>query len=214
MRDSYHEELDAVTAAIVEMTGSVGGAMARATTALLDADLSLAESVISHDDEIDATYREIEERCLELLARQQPVAGDLRVIVTSLRMVADLERMGDHAVHISKIARRRYPTRAIPPELREAIMEMGHAAERIVTKAGTVIASKDVSTAEELEKDDDVMDGLHRRLFAVLLDDAWPYGIEAAVDITQAGRYYERFADHAVSLARRVVYLVTGERPV
>jgi phosphate transport system protein len=213
MRDTYHDELDAISASLVEMTNLVGSAMSRATTALLDADLKLAEMVIANDEAVDALYRETEARAFDLLARQQPVASDLRVLVTSLRMVADLERMGDNAVHVAKIARRRYPSSAVPATLRSNVLQMGHAAEEIVAKAGSVIAGRDIAMAAELEKDDDVMDELHRQLFTSILDDEWSAGVEAAIDITLAGRYYERFADHAVSVARRVVYLVTGERP-
>ncbi len=211
MRDTYHIELDEVTDLLVEMTRLVAGAMRRASGALLDADLTLADSAIEGDMAVDAIYQEIEKRCFELLARQQPVASDLRTIVTGLRMVADLERSGDLALHLAKLARRRYPDCAIPAELRDTILEMSQVAERITTKAGSVIANRDIEQAEELEEDDDVMDALHRRLFTVMLDDDWPYGVETTIDIALAGRYYERFADHAVSVARRVVYLVTGE---
>ena len=214
MRDAYHDELDGISASLVEMTNLVGSAMSRATTALLDADLNIAETVITADEQVDALYRDVEARAFDLLARQQPVASDLRVIVTSLRMVAELERMGDLALHVAKIARRRYPGSAVPPELRSTLLEMGHVAQEIVAKAGSVIAGRDVQLAAELERDDDVMDALHKRLFTVILDDSWKGGMEAAIDITLAGRYYERFADHAVSVARRVVYLVTGERVV
>ncbi len=213
MRDAYHEELDRISGSLVEMANMAGSAMSKATTALLDADLTMAEMVITADDAIDQVYRSTEERAFDLLARQQPVASDLRILVTSLRMVADLERMGDNAVHIAKIARRRYPGSAVPPELRSTVLKMGHAAEEIVAKAGSVIAGRDIAMAMELERDDDVMDDLHRNLLTKILDDdAWSGGIEAAIDLTLAGRYYERFADHAVSVARRVVYLVTGER--
>lgn len=214
MRDTYHEELGEITERLVEMTRLVSGAMRRATSALLDADLALAEGVIAADETIDEVYRQVEAKAFDLLATQQPVATDLRTIVTSLRMVADLERSGDLALHLAKQARRRYPVSAVPPELRSTILEMGQVAERIITKCGSVIALRDVQQALELESDDDVMDGLHRRLFTVMLDDSWPYGVEVAIDIALAGRYYERFADHAVSVARRIVYLVTGERPV
>ncbi len=212
MRDAYHDDLDAISDSMVEMTNLVGSAMSRATTALLDADLQMAESVITADEHVDELYRDVEKRAFDLLARQQPVASDLRIIVTSLRMVADLERMGDLALHVAKISRRRYPSSAVPPELRSTILQMGHVAEEIVAKAGSVIAGRDVDLAAELETDDDAMDDLHKKLFLVLLDDAWAGGVEQAIDITLAGRYYERFADHAVSVARRVVYLVTGER--
>ena len=145
------------------------------------------------------------------MARQQPVAGDLRVLVTSLRMVVDLERTGDYAVHLAKIARRRYPASAVPPEVRSIVLEMGQTAQRIAVKAGSVIASRDLDLAAELLRDDDTMDALHNKLFTTMLSSNWQYGTEAAIDVTLAGRYYERLADHAVAVARRVVYLVTGE---
>ena len=213
MRDAYHEDLDAITDHLVEMAGLVGSMMGRATTALLDADLALAEGVISADDTVDALYAKVEQLALDLLARQQPVASDLRVLITSLRMVADLERMGDHAMHVAKVARRRYPDHAIPRELRSTVLEMGQVAQQIVEKAGSVIAGRDVGLALELEGDDDVMDDYQKKLFTRLLSDERRVSVEAAIDVTLCGRYYERFADHAVSVARRVVFLVTGERP-
>jgi phosphate transport system protein len=213
MRDAYHEELESISHSLVEMANLVGSAMSRATTALLDADLQIAETVIAADEAVDELYRGLEAKAFDVLVRQQPVATDLRQVVTSLRMVADLERMGDLALHVAKVARRRYPASAVPAELRSTILEMGHAAEEIVAKAGSVIASRDVTLALELEKDDDVMDNLHRQLFTAMLSPGWDGGVEVAIDIALVGRYYERFADHAVSVARRVVYLVTGERP-
>lgn len=214
MRDAYHDELDAITESLVDLGNLVASAMGRSTTALLDADIQLAEGVIAGDDVIDQRYHEIEERAFELLARQQPVATDLRILVTSLRMVADIERAGDLALHVAKVARRRYPLSAIPAPLRSTILEMGQVAERIMVKAGEVIAARDVELAAELERDDDRMDDLHKQLFSVILGADWKGGIETAIDVTLIGRYYERFADHAVSVARRVVYLVTGERVV
>jgi phosphate transport system protein len=213
VRDVFHEELESIHESLIEMTNLVASAMARATTALLDADLQLAENVISADETVDLLRNEIEERAFDLMARQAPVATDLRTLVTTLRIVADLERMGDLALHVAKVSRRRYPGRAIPPELHSTILEMGQVAQRVVAKAGSVIASRDTDLAKELEADDDTMDNLHRRLFRVLLERPWPHGMEAAIDITLCGRYYERYADHAVSVARRVIYLVTGEMP-
>ncbi len=212
MRESYREELDDINACLVEMANSVGSAMSTATTALLDADVALADLVIAGDRHIDDARESIEQRCFTLLARQQPVAGDLRTITTAMRIVSDLERMGDLAEHIAKLARMRFPESAVPQDVRPAFLEAGHIAEMLVTKAATVIAKHDVEAARELETDDDAMDRLHRGLFRQLLSDDWPHGIETAIDVTLLGRYYERFADHAVSVARRVVYLVTGER--
>jgi phosphate transport system protein len=211
MRDAYHEELDSISDSLVEMARLVGSAIGRATTALLDSDLKVAESVIAADEKVDEIQRELENRAITLLARQQPVATDLRIVVTSLRMSADLERSGDLARHVAKLARLRFPESAVPRDLHSTILEMGQLAQRLVAKAGEVIVSKDVDDALQLEADDDRMDELHRTLFQHLLDDRWKHGIETAVDVTLVGRYYERFADHAVSVAKRVVYLVTGE---
>ncbi|MFE6865975.1 phosphate signaling complex protein PhoU [Kitasatospora sp. NPDC057692] len=211
MRDAYHEELDSIGDSLVEMARLVGSALGRATTALLDADLALAESVIAADEKINELHHELENRAIDLLARQQPVATDLRIVVTSLRMSADLERCGDLAQHVAKVARLRYPESAVPVDLHSTVLELGQLAQRLVAKAGLVIATKDVDKALELEQDDDAIDALHRELFAHLIDERWHHGIETAVDVTLVGRYYERFADHAVSVAKRVVYLVTGE---
>ncbi|HEU5354634.1 MAG TPA: phosphate signaling complex protein PhoU [Actinocrinis sp.] len=211
MRDVYHEELDSIGRTLIEMTGLVGAAMGRATAALLEADLQVAESVISADDAVDALQNELDNRALDLLARQQPVAGDLRTIITSLRMSADLERMGDLARHIAKVARLRYPEIAIPQELRPMIQEMGRIAGELAQKTAEIIDGRDVDAARELPEDDDEMDELHRALFRALLDQKTEYSVETAIDVTLIGRYYERFADHSVSVARRLIFLVTGE---
>ncbi len=213
MRDVYHDELDAVGRSLLDMTALVRAAMERATNALLDGDLAGAEWVISEDARIDALRQDLEERTFLLLARQQPVATDLRVLVSSLRVVADLERMGDLALHIAKVARMRYPEIAVPLELRDVISQMGEVALSLVDKVGAVIEGRDVALAQAIEVEDDSMDALHRKLFTLLLSDNWSHGTEAAIDMTLLGRYYERYADHAVAVARRVVYIVTGHRP-
>ncbi|MEU8975425.1 phosphate signaling complex protein PhoU [Streptomyces monashensis] len=211
MREAYHEELATISAGLVEMARLVGSAIGRATTALLDADLPLAESVISADTKVDDLQRELEDRAIALLARQQPVATDLRTIVTSLRMSADLERSGDLAAHVAKLARLRFPEPAVPVDLHRTILEMGQLAQRLMAQAAEVLITQDVEAALQLEQDDDRMDELHRTIFQHLMDDRWKHGVETAVDVTLVGRYYERFADHAVAVAQRVVYLVTGE---
>jgi phosphate transport system protein len=186
-------------------------AVTRATQALLTADAEIAERVISDDAAIDAARERVEARSFELLALQQPVASDLRMLVAALRMVADLERMGDLSVHVAKVARLRVPLVAVPAELVPTIERMATVAEKMVGTVAGIIAERDVEGARQLEEDDEEMDQLRRSSFRLMLDDSWPHGVEAAVDIALLGRYYERIADHAVSLARRVVYLVTGE---
>lgn len=210
MRDNYHDHLDAVGADLFEMSRLVARAVAQATAALVSADRTIAEQVIDGDEAVNALYRNVETQAHDLLARQQPVAVDLRVLVTSLRIVVDLERAGDYAVHLAKIARRRHPAPAVPDDLRETVLSMGRTAEAIVRKAGDVIASRDLDLAAELEGDDDAMDDLHRRLFTLILQGPGN-DIEAAIDATLAGRYFERLADHAVSVGRRITYMVTGE---
>ena len=211
MRDAFHEDLDSINQTLVDMSTLVAGAMGRATTALLTANLELAEDVIADDDRVDAIQHELDNKTLDVMARQQPVASDLRNLVTSLRMSADFERMGDFAHHIARIARMRYPNTAVPAELTATIQSMGDVAVALITKVTGLLQSRDINVALEVERDDDEMDKLHRKLFEVLLDDAWPHGIEAAIDMTLLGRYYERCADHAVSVSRRVYFLVTGE---
>ena len=212
MRDLYHGQLDTVVDDLVTMTGEVRTAVRRATESLLQADARIAEEVIGSDAAVDRQREVVEDRAFEILARQQPVAGDLRVLVAALRMVADLERMGDLAVHVAKVARLRYPECAVPDELRENVARMGVVAEEMVQAAGDILARRDLDESLELERQDEEMDLLRRSQFRVLLNDDWTHGVESAVDVALLGRYYERIADHAVSLARRVVYLVTGER--
>ncbi|MFD0484636.1 phosphate signaling complex protein PhoU [Kineococcus sp. GCM10028916] len=212
MRNVYHDELAGLVETLVEMTQLAESAMTRATSALLDADRELAETVISADKRIDQLQRDLEERAVDVLARQSPVATDLRVVVTALRMSSSLERMGDLARHVAKLARLRHPEPVVPPELRATVLEMGQVAERIVAKAGSVIATRDVAMAAEMEVDDDEMDRLHRQVFEQLLSRTWDHPTEVAVDLTLCSRYYERFADHAVSVAKSVLFMVTGTR--
>ena len=214
MRDSYHEQLDDILAELERMTRTVSTAVRRSTAALLEADIRRAEEVIAADIQLDAAGEGVEEKVFELMARQSPVANELRMLVAALRMVADLERMGDLAAHVSKIARMRYPAAAIPAELHDVIEEMGAVAGKMVDAAGDVISSRDVEAAGKLESTDDQMDQLRTNQFRLMMDDAWPHGVEVAVDMALLSRYYERISDHAVAMARRVVYLVTGELPV
>ena len=211
MRDAFHEELDAIQATLVTMGEMVSVAMSRSSEALLKADVKLAEQVISEDEKLDTIQHDLEARAINLMARQQPVAQDLRILVTSLRMSADLERMGDLCHHIAKLARMRYPEVAVPAELVKTIESMGTTAVKIIEKSTHVVKTQNLQAAIELETDDDEMDKLHRALFVALLDDSWSHGIETAIDMTLLGRYYERCADHAVSIARRVYFLVKGE---
>ena len=210
IRSVFQDELDNVSQSLVDLTAMVSASMTKATTAILSCDLKLAEEVIATDVKIDDYQHETDSRIIDIIARQQPVASDLRALVTALRMGSDLERMGDLAHHVAKVARLRHPNAAVPPELVSIIQAMGVAAVAITEKTGVVIATRNTQMALEVERDDDVMDDLHRKLIAVLIEPTWKHGIETAIDLTLLGRYYERYADHAVSISRRVYFLVTG----
>ena len=211
MRDQYYEELDHIVDELVQLTGTVRRAVSNATKALLEADGSVAESVIDGDKAIDQGCDALEERALLILATQQPVATDLRQLVATLRMLADLQRMGALSVHVAKIARRRMPDVAVPETLHATIVSMSKVADSMIDSASRIVANRDVQAAMLLEEEDDEMDRLRKDLFRSLLADEWEHGVESAVDIALLGRYYERIGDHAVSMARRVVYLVTGQ---
>ena len=213
MRNQYQQQLDRVLTELVEMAGDVRAALDQATHALRTADVAAAESVISGDLAIDEARERIEDESFEILARQAPVAGDLRMLVASLRMVADLERMGDLSVHVAKVARLRFPTQAVPAVLVPTIQQMARTADEMIASAAEIVATRDVEAAHELESADDAMDLLRRSMFRMLLSENWREGVEPAVDMALLGRYYERIGDHAVSMARRVVFLVTGQHP-
>jgi phosphate transport system protein len=210
MRDDFHEQLASVNGRLVAMTRQVGAMVRTATDALLLADVHLAERTIRADVDVDRARGSLDEQVLELVATQAPVATELREVLSALRVTADLERMGDLAVHVAKVARMRYPDVAVPDELRSTFAAMGAVAEQMAIRAGGVLRRRDLDAVAELCRDDDEMDRLHRSLFLVVLDRDWPRSAETAVDLALLGRYYERFADHAVLIARQVHYLVTG----
>ena len=212
MRDIYHDELDDIGNRVLMMINLVAVAMQRATEALLDANLALADQVIADDDRVDALRAELEDRTFQVIAQQAPVATDLRVLIATNQVSSDLERMGDLAHHVAKTARLRYPDVAVPPEIRDVIRQMGEVAASLVTKVADVVEGRDVALAQAIEEEDDSMDALLRKLFTVVLSPNWARGTEAAIDTTLLGRYYERYADHAVAVARRTVFIVTGRR--
>ena len=211
IRSVFQDELDSVSQTLFDLSVMVSDSMARATKSVLTKDLKLAEEVITFDEKIDTVQHDLDARIIDIIARQQPVASDLRALVTALRMSADLERMGDLAHHVAKLVRLRHPASAVPAELLALVEVIGETAEKIATKTGVVISSRDVALAAQVEKDDDEMDELHRKLISTLVEPSWPHGVETAIDLTLLGRYYERYADHAVSVSRRVIFLVTGK---
>lgn len=213
MREAYQVELGQLAEELAHMCSMSATAMELATQALLDADLGLAEQVIGDDAKIDDARSACEEHAYALLALQAPVATDLRTVLAAIHAAESLERMGDLALHVAKAARRRHPNPVLPDEVRPYFSEMGRVAVNLAREAERVILNRDVEKARALEEADDEMDDLHRHLFSVIMDKEWSYGVASAVDVTLLGRFYERYADHAVSVAKRVVFVVTGRMP-
>ena len=213
MRTAYHEHLSDLTKQLAQACGLAGAAMGRATQALLDSDLAAAEAVVTDHERIVALSAHAEESAFSLLALQQPVAGELRTIVSALQVAADVDRMGALALHVAKITQARHPQHVLPADVRACFAEMGRLAVGLATHAQEVLLAPNADMAARLREEDDAMDDIHTQLLTVLMDREWKYGVPAAVDIVLLGRFYERFADHAVEVGRRVVFQVTGALP-
>ncbi len=185
--------------------------VAAATEALLSADLLGSESAIDLGREVEIMHQEAERESVRLLTLQSPVAGELRQVVTAIQLTGNLKRMAALATHIAAAARRRHPEFVVPEPARPVIAALGAAAVSIAGSAAAALASGDPGAAAGLDQQDDQVDHLHERLLATVLHPDWSYGITTAVDITLLGRYYERFADNAVEVGRRTIFLTTGE---
>jgi len=211
MRDLFQEELVGINHDISQMADLVSKAINKATESLLFSDREIAERVIESDVLLNDLAAALDERCTVLTAKQQPVATELRSILASMRIASSMERMGDLAVHVAKSARLRYPARAVPDELVETFRTLGHLAEELTLQLSRLVINPDITLAQDIQRADDKVDALHRELFRIVLSPDWSHGVEAAVDVTLLSRYYERFADHAVSVARRIIHVLTGE---
>lgn len=211
MREVFHQSLEDVQDRLVEIAELVTVAIDKATTAFGTSDVTLAEEVIADDIHIDERTVALDELAIEILARQQPVARDLRIVVTALRVSSSLERMGDMAEHIAQLARYRFPERAVPKGLKSTFSRMGELDVDVARKLTELLRTQDLRLAEEIRNDDDIIDELHVSVFEKVLGASWKGEAEATVDATLASRYHERFADHAVSVSKKVVYLATGD---
>jgi phosphate transport system protein len=211
VRQIFKQELEQVGDDLRQMSRLVHHAISSATQALRTADLELAEQVILADEQIDEIERSLDEQCVSLLARQQPVATDLRVVVTALRLSATIERMGDLARHIAYVARGRYPETAPSSHMAEIFGQMGEAATKVAQQVTELLDTRDLALAAGVERDDDTLDNLHRETFRIMLDPATEMTKQELIDGVLLGRYFERFGDHGVSVARRISFLVTGD---
>ena len=211
MREVFQQELREVQDRLVEISDLVADSIEKATQAFNESNVALAETVIADDDKIDALAAELDELAIQILARQQPVARDLRIVVSALRISASLERMGDMAEHIAQLARYRFPEKVVPKSLRPTFIEMGRLDVEIARKLSELLRTEEVAVAEHIRNEDDKIDALHLSVFDKVLGETWKGAAVDTVDATLASRYHERFADHAVSIAKKVQYLATGD---
>lgn len=213
MRTRLDEDMERLAGQLAHMCAVSESALSDATLALLDVDLAAAERAISCSDELDRAAAEWERSAFSLLALLSPVAYDLRFVVGGLRIVADIQRMGSLAVHIAKIARLRHPEHVVPGEVRGLFTRMGVVADRQAAESVQTLQQFDIEKATALLDGDEAMDQLHAELLATAQSEEWHYGVQAAVDITLLGRFYERFCDHTVEIGRRIVWIESGSAP-
>lgn len=211
MREVFQQELREVQERLVEISTLVADSIEKATRAFNESDVALAEEVIEDDRKIDVLAAELDELAITILARQQPVARDLRIVVSALRVSASLERMGDMAEHIAQLSRYRFPEKVVPKGLRSTFREMGALDVEIARKLTELLETQDTAIAEHIRNEDDKVDALHLAVFDKVLGETWKGETADTVDATLASRYHERFADHAVSIAKKVQYLATGD---
>ncbi len=214
IRKNFHHELDAIRDDIVRMAGLVTEAIAKGTQAFLDGDLQTADAIIQADDIIDAMTIDIEERSFQLLALQQPMASDLRAIVTAIRIAPEIERSHDLVTNIMKATRRVYGT-PLSPKLRGIIEQMGTQVHRLYRLAIDAYIDRNTALADALDDMDDEIDELHRQYIAAIFEvrEGREIDLQIAVQLALVGRFYERMGDHAVNIGERVHYLVTGWLP-
>jgi phosphate transport system protein len=211
MREVFQQELREVQDRLVEIATLVAGSIESATEAFNTSNVALAETVIADDDKIDALAAELDELAIQILARQNPVARDLRVVVSALRISASLERMGDMSEHIAQLARYRFPEKVVPKGLRSTFRDMGALDVQIAKMLTELLRTEDAEIAEAIRNEDDKIDALHLSVFDKVLGETWKGAAVDTVDATLASRYHERFADHAVSISKKVQYLATGD---
>ncbi|MDO5618042.1 phosphate signaling complex protein PhoU [Kocuria sp.] len=211
MREVFQAELKQVGEELVEIATLVRKALSEARQAFLEADLETAQDVIAGDARIDFMQNELDERSIDILALQSPVASDLRMIVGALRMSSSLERMGDLARHLAQDARRRYPEPVLPSQLEDTFRRMFDLDLEIIEGVIQILETREMSIADDIYTKKAEVNSLHQEVFNALGSDSWDSPVSTAVDVTLSARYLERIGDHGVSVARKVAYLVTGE---
>lgn len=210
IRTAYRDELDAFARDLEVMCGLVNEIIAKATSALIRGSLQDAEDALSQVDPLEEIRRRCEERAVELLLLESPVAGDLRQIISSIYIVSDFRRMGSLGMHIANIARRRHPEVAVTGPVREQFQELAAAVLTMTGETCQVLSAPEEDLAYELAAEDDAVDEMNQAILTAVTSEKWKYSTREAVDAAMLSRYYERIADHCVSIAARITYQVTG----
>ncbi|BDR55060.1 phosphate transport system regulatory protein PhoU [Bombiscardovia apis] len=213
MRVIFNEEMRQVADDMEQMAGAVSHAIKTAGVALLGPDLEAAQEVIDGDQAIDELESTVIDQCVQLLAKQSPVATDLRVVVSTLRLAATFERMGDLSRHVAEAVRRSYPDAPLPPEARELFAQMQAFLDTLADRLVDMMSERDTKVAERIIVEDDQLDKLHQQTFDLALSDKWQGSKQQMIDLVLLARFMERIGDHGVSAARRVVYIVSGFDP-
>ncbi|MFV0285046.1 MAG: phosphate signaling complex protein PhoU [Demequina sp.] len=211
MRTLFNAEMSDLAGDLITMSRHVESAITRASEALLTQNVELAQAVIADDGALDELERTVDERCVLLIAQQQPVGLDLRTIISSLRISASLERMGDLAQHIAEAARRAFPESAVHTGQEEIVAGMAEAAKTAARELVILLEERDLNTAAGIVSDDDALDSLHSQAYKKLLSAEYDGTVQETLDIALLARFFERFGDHAVAVSRQIVYLVTGD---
>ena len=213
MRVIFNEEMQAVADDLDHMAQGVRKAIRGAGEALLNADVEAAQTVIDGDAELDARKDSVVDQCVRLLAKQSPVATDLRVVVSTMRLATTFERMGDLAKHVAETARRTYPASPLPNEAKEVFAQMQEFLDATSDDLVSMLADRDAKTADRIIREDDKLDAMHQKTFALALDESVEMSRQQMIDVVLLGRFLERLGDHAVSAARQVVFIVSGFDP-
>ena len=211
MRNIFQQELSEVQIRLITLAETAGTIMDKASRAFLNSDVTLADEALALAEANESRALDLDELVIRVLSTESPVARDLRILVSALRMSASLERMGSLASHIAAIARYRYPGSAIPESLRKTFEDMARLDLELIAKAAKLLANTDLDLAREIQAQDEAVDRLHRRVFEVVLAPDWKENAMFTVDVTLASRYFERFADHVVDISSKVSFLQTGE---
>ena len=211
-RHRFAESLDEIRTGILELGALVLENARRASEAVLENRLDLARTVVGADEEIDLRYSRLEYRVFEVMARQQPVAGDLRLLVASTRVLYEIERSGDLAVNVAKGLLRR-DGYTMPPQIHALVARLARGSTALFARGLEALRSMDSTEAAAIDAADDEIDAVVAEIYKAVAANSEEMGFDLAIEMSRVGRYFERIGDHAVNIAEHVTFVVTGSFP-